>query len=489
MMIPRVGRNEIEQSLAMEPYQYDLLIRASLIAAANGKRRVASRYLERVTRSEVCSSALAFVAGKVLSECAIIDHDPVFFALRRDSDDGWVDECVSRSLAGFEQIAGFLQCEIPPTVVYMGDVHVGHNVTINDVSYLKVIGISLNDGNVAILDGMIAHEIGHALLWSKNRFLDEGWATYCEVVFNRSVDSEYRRTEIRRLVDHHYCSGWTLRNLICSSSPADLFFENVTSVQDLRTTIYQVGFLLVSFLIESRGILWLKGVYERIGQRGGSRAMAILSGELDVPLEEVERALIGMRGDCGMPDYDHIRRDLIRSRTAREASPLRTHIDSLRRATVREPDNDHHFQWLAQVLLTVRMLDPETSRGELEEGASIVEELLQRNETAPRNRFLAAIVCHARLIGSTSVTTQIQNGKEARKWLESAREADPDDPEIALALASQELNTMPMFGGRHERGLRLLEELKKDPRYAEEANVKIGRYMTYIGATKGGARE
>jgi hypothetical protein len=175
----------------------------------------------------------------------------------------------------------------------------------------------------------------------------------------------------------------------------------------------------------------------------------------------------------------HIRRDLTLGLASLNSQYYIGHIAPLREHLRKTPDDEAGQLLLGQLLVSGFFSEISQSGNRrdayLWEAEAIANDL-RRSPGLVAPELLQGLVAQARAAVAPALS-KAEWGVMARLHLEAAYGLTPNEPEVLLALARQDLNTPAQYGGDRDRAKSLLAKVETYAEYADE----IGSMHAYYG--------
>lgn len=325
----------------------------------------------------------------------------------------------------------------------------------------------------------VAHELAHCYLRGAGRFLDEGWAFYIQHCVDRASNYPATSEEMVRwsscrkdLVD--------LRVLLTLPQKVGPLFEGAVANDAELRSVYAQGYELVAHIIRERGVAAFLQLVDRLRDCAPGARAVVFGDVFGCRVQTLQCQLSRQDSEASGAELQlaHIRRDLTRGRASRNSQYYIGHIAPLREHLRRNPDNEDGQLLLGQLLVSGFFSEVGRSGNRrdayLWEAEAIANDL-RRSPSLVAPELLQGLVAQARAAVAPALS-KAEWGVVARLHLESAYVLTPDEPEVLLALARQDLNTPAQYGGDRTRAKSLLAQVETHVEYADEIGSMHAHY-------------
>lgn len=444
-----------ETRLARNPYDLCALVGALLESAAQQDCERAERYAAACETLNILPHARRSLWAIAKGSLAVTRRETVFCTrIPLDAPAEDLFSCIDHALLTLGEAIGR-----PPPLLWVDfqDIPFYANSIRRDVAGLCCLTLS----SELFADGSwrptIWHECGHALLSANCRFLDEGWALWCQYKSGHPSyfpvpHEEAMEGEIELAVAEIPLDGF-LR-----FDAADPAFRDIVESDDEQIAVFLRGYRLVTALIAAAGCAGLASAFDKIA--GGANAKAVLS-DLSPATIAADEARVSLAG------IDRAFRWL-RSREPRAGAAF---IPAARRIVEEEPARLEAWEVLGRLVgsLVLNIPPGQASRAalveELEAIVAQLEGLDPGNAIAEMLRGLHTVS----QIGLVPSALLISVAKKAEDHLLKARGMKTEDGDLNIALARLEMKKPFSWVADRASALAYLATAAADPRTRWEA--------------------
>lgn len=301
----------------------------------------------------------------------------------------------------------------------------------------------------------IWHECAHALVSAHCRFLDEGWAVWCQ--YRSGAPSLFPATlqDAERLDLERSIAEAPLEGLLRFDG-ADAAFRDLAENDDEQVAIYLRAFRLVGAVIENAGGTQVADMFDRVARGDDAAAIlrnlapdAMAADEARVSLAGIDRAFRWLRScsaEAGAVFLPRVRAMLERAPDCAEAWELRGRMAAslmLNRAPHERADL---LQELDVVIGRLETLKPSNAIAEMLRGLQAVAQV----GLAPEALLVSVLA-------------------RAEAHLVRARDLKGDDGDVNIALARMEMKKPFFWTADRASALIYLADAAADPRCRWEA--------------------
>jgi hypothetical protein len=303
----------------------------------------------------------------------------------------------------------------------------------------------------------IWHECGHALVSGNCRFLDEGWAVWCQYQsgqpsFFPAMREEADEGDIAASIAEIPLEGF-LR-----FDGADPAFRDIAESDDEQIAIYLRGYRLVSSLIKAAGCAPLAAAFEQI--KAGADPLAVLA-ELAPSAIADEEARITLEG------VDRAFR-WVRSRHHKAGALF---IPRVRRIVEAEPNGVEAWELLGRLIgsLALNLAPGDPARARLvDELDTIVQKLESLQPGSAMAEMLRGLHIVSQ-IGLVPGALLMSVSTKAEAHLLRARDLQSSDGDLNIALARMEMKKPFSWVADRANALAYLANAAEDPKCRWEA--------------------
>jgi ABC-2 type transport system ATP-binding protein len=321
------------------------------------------------------------------------------------------------------------------------------------------------------------HETAHATLSARNRFLDEGWAVWCQFRFSPETSypalvGESTVVQLAPEIEEMPLS------VLLEYKGRDLTFSDLATSESARRSIYVRAFRFVSAVYEKVGVGGLTGLYDRVSK--GERVASVIEDVCGVSPEELEElsrrpqpAARQISRTAKRCDLAAARLALADARIGGRCSTLEHELELLRRVSL-----DHD----APRLRLIGLMRAETAISAARAGhvptSSILDELDEaivavfRSGDRAGAELLKAQQAVVALLTSVNALGKAKQVEKAQRYYERAESLAPQDGEVALSFAVFELNK-PFAFRNVDRAVELLKCAMREPACVKEVNSLV----------------
>ncbi len=334
-------------------------------------------------------------------------------------------------------------------------------LTIRDLPGCALIRLPIDSPFDEGMLRILWHEMGHAFLLSRNRFLDEGWAAWFE---RYGARVEHWQESARSALAQVSPQNMSLTNLLGESFSRALQFESHFTDGPERQAVYLKGALLIDQIVTELGAPVLSQLFADIYTDPGlghadkcfkrylGCDVAALEARLVVPSRMAEHT---PRASERFPTSAEV----LAARAANDLVSLEefvTHSPAFAAATTYSAAQRIEMQ--LSMLTALIEQGPQPEKEQLQELNAIADSFMPYADSASRYALLGrALLCQIRY--SDSVFERAMKAGRAKEMFDAATGLDADEPDALIGLAILLIHTPPQFGGDLAAGLDLLRKV------------------------------
>jgi hypothetical protein len=453
-------RAQLDVRLARDPYEVAALVERLLDASAARDFASAQKdaaILERISHAPRAYSVLAKAANGLAS---VYERKGTFFIAPPANVP--LEELAHTLRAALDAL-GELVASAPPTV--FAEFHDGfglENLTSRDSASLSRFRFSTQLFNRADWRAIVWHEVGHAILGANCRFLDEGWAVWCQLHSTERFDFPVPSTQIvawsvPRSIDEIPVSAF-LRN-----SGRDLTFCDIADDENERMGVYVRGQRFISSIVERYGMAALAQVFRATLESGDALAC------IKDAFGETPEVLDPLSPEPTLAGIDRGFRQVRMHKKRFAAEPF---LEMTQRFCSREASPEA-LLLLAKLLinkittaveLRAAPADMEAITAEFDNAIERVEQIASGDKTCAMLKIMRNMAAAPQLAGAEFAALMINTENDMRKALQAA----PNNTEILLCLARMELSKPSQYADR-AGALHFLARAAEDTEATREA--------------------